>query len=845
MFLITLCVYICKRIAMSNLISRIQHVISIVSPERLAFGIILCAIFLLPVFLVPMSIVPFVASKHLVIYIGVAGALACFLAAIIQRGAITIPYEYVFIALSALPVVYVVSALISPSVSTALVGDLFGFQTVVYVVTMVVFLVLVTTTFRDKNKIFYSYLVLFASFILIALYQIVKMVFGADALTLNVLFGRTANLVGTWYDLGVFMSLIVLLSLITLEMLHVGKRFRVLLYSALAVSFFFVVLVDFALIWILLALFSLVFFVYRFSLDRAGIYETKGAGDDSDEDDVTPASSSKKPRHTYVLTLSILAVSIIFLVSGGFGGYVSSLFGVNQSTLYPFSEALEVTQETLREFPLLGIGPNQFELQWLKHKPERVNLSQLWGLELSSAPGYVFNSLATVGIIGFLTWVVFLGLYVWVGFRTLFLRSNGQVEQYLISSSFIASLFLWIVACVYTPNVVIITLTFFFTGLFFAASADVGVLRMRTFNLFMRPHASFVTVMVLVLMLIMTVVFAYFAVRSVVASAYFFNGVQVFNTTGDRDATERSLQQALATREVDDYYRTLAQLYQIRTVDIMQTPTDGMASAQVEQARTRFQNTFRRSVAFAQAARDANPSDYRNWLMLAQVYQAVASLGEQVVYDESARAYEEARKRNPTSPGLLLARAQLDRVYGETESARAYIGRALELKNNYTEARFVLAQIALAENDTDEAIASLNAAGARDPNNPAIFFQLGVLYYNTGAYRDAIAVLDQALELTGDVYGNARYFRGLSYEAIGERGSAIDDFERLQTDNPENAEVQGIIRNLRRGRDPFDGLQVAAPAERALPVEEDEGTGDDIDTELTSDTATSSEPVEE
>jgi len=813
----------------TSFISRSQKLLGSFNLETISFGIILALVFLLPIFIIPSSTVVFQASKSLVVYIGIALALAIFLGLMLQRGTLTIPIEYVFGALIALPVIYLVSALASPSPITGIVGDLYGPHTFVFLLVMVIFVGLVTILFRDKNRIFYSYLVFFAAFFIITLYQIAKLLIGGSALSFGVLTSPSSNLIGTWNDFGIVMGAVTLLSLITLEMLPVGRWFRVALYAALGISVALLILVNFQLIWLLMGAFTLIFFVYVFSLDRArishsasqtttenmNVYNTSDTFESSDSPNTTNSRASM-----YALTLGVLAISVVLMISQDAGTVVSSAFGVNQQNIYPWTATLEVARESLSEFPIVGAGPNQFELQWLKHKPLVLNQTPIWNVDFTSGEGYILTSLITVGALGFAAWIAFLALFVWVGFRAVFTTVTGYARRYLITSSFLVALYLWIIAVAYTPNMVVLTFAFFFTGLFFASAAEAGALRTRTFNLFTRPRVSFAAVMVLIVLLISSIVLAYYTSRAVVASSYFYDGVRVYNTEGALKQAQRSIARAIHIRELDQYYRTLAQLGQARLSGIMGKEPAETESQQKEIQRD-FQAVFGTALQNAQSAVEYNRSDYRNWLVYAQTFHAVMPVQTEGVYERAAQLYDEAIKRNSTSPALLLARAQLERANGNKEEAREYIRKALNKKVNYTAARFVLAQIEMEENNTQEAIQSLNAAATRDPNNPAIFFQLGVLYYNTDAYADAITVLERALELTGDNYANARYFLGLSYAENGDRQSSLQQFEVLEENNPDNREIGRILSNIRRGREPLQGL-ISEPARRAeLPVDED------------------------
>ena len=66
----------------------------------------------------------------------------------------------------------------------------------------------------------------------------------------------------------------------------------------------------------------------------------------------------------------------------------------------------------------------------------------------------------------------------------------------------------------------------------------------------------------------------------------------------------------------------------------------------------------------------------------------------------------------------------------------------------------------------------------------------------------AIEAFEKAISLN-DSYSNARYFLGLSYYNLNRTADAINQFEIVQSLNPDNKEVALILKNLKEGRAPF------------------------------------------
>src|SRR6185369_16541790 len=127
------------------------------------------------------------------------------------------------------------------------------------------------------------------------------------------------------------------------------------------------------------------------------------------------------------------------------------------------------------------------------------------------------------------------------------------------------------------------------------------------------------------------------------------------------------------------------------------------------------------------AARDADPNNYLNWISLGKVYETATVLNIQGAYESAQNAYIEALRHNPKNPGVILLFALLEVDHGNLNVAKSYVLQALQVKQNYLEAYYLLSQIEVANNNLKGAIDSVTAASVLSPTDPSIFFQLGLL----------------------------------------------------------------------------------------------------------------------
>ncbi|OGZ13962.1 MAG: hypothetical protein A3J08_04690 [Candidatus Lloydbacteria bacterium RIFCSPLOWO2_02_FULL_51_11] len=311
------------------------------------------------------------------------------------------------------------------------------------------------------------------------------------------------------------------------------------------------------------------------------------------------------------------------------------------------------------------------------------------------------------------------------------------------------------------------------------------------------PRVGFATVLLLVACLIGTVVSGYFVVKRVVAFYYYADARAAFEERGDIARADYALGKAVQFHTADLFYRSLVD---VRLAQIQRLFSEEGLDQEV--LRTRFQELFGSAVALGNAAIEEDATDYVNWFTRARTYSALVPLEIPGAYESAKEALRGARERNPQSPQLVLDEARLEIAHGAKEEGRKRIQEALALKNNYSDAIFVLAQLDIDAGNAKGAIQSLEQAAYLNPNDSGVFFRIGLLKYDIKDYAGARDALRRAVEIIPE-YANARYYLGLTNFALGDIPAAIAEFEAIAKTNPGNTEIGHIIERLKGGQSPF------------------------------------------
>ena len=773
--------------------------------ENMALYLIMGVMFLLPIFFIPSLSVPFSFTKSLLIFVSILVAFFLFLISKLKRGEIVLPRNGIVLIAWALPVIYLLSAIFSGNSSISYLGQGFEIDTFGFITIMVLMLSLVPLLLKTKESVFRIHMALVLSLGILVIFQGLRLIFGADFLSFGIFTTPTANLLGKWNDLGIFLGLTTILSLITLEGLNLNKLSRFILCIILIISVVFLTIINFFPVWLLVGLFSLGLLVYSLS---KSIFKFGNSTEQSNK------SANQEKGKATIPSIVLLIISVAFIVAGSFlGGYTSSLFDVSHIEARPsWQSTMDITKETYKENLLFGSGPNTFANQWTRLKSQSINNTLFWNIDFESGVGFIPTSFTTTGAIGGIAWIAFFIFLLYSGFKNLIVSAiEDKASYYLSMSLFLGSIYLWVFTIIYIPNVVIVTLAFLLTGMYIASlrhrpSAPIE----KIIDFASNPRIGFVSILALTILLIISAVSLYLVGGQYTSAVAFQGSLVAANVEGDIEKAEKKVATAIKLGN-NDRYNTFAA--EINLARINQVLSD--EEKDLEERRTEFQNILASAISNVQAAIKIDDKNYQNWSMLGRVYGSVIPLGVEGAYESAQRSYSQALLLNPHSPEVLLtlARLELAKDSGNIEGAKQFISLALGKKNNYTEAIFLLSQLEIQAGNIKGAIKSVEAAVVIEPNNPTFFFQLGLLQTNEGNTEKAINALEKAVILNSQ-YSNARYFLGVNYFNEDRVDEAIEQFEVIATLNPGNEDVKAIIESLKADENPFQQAE-----SDTLPIE--------------------------
>lgn len=753
--------------------------------EKASFIIFLTTIILAPIAFLPIAYAPLDISKTVVIAFGVlVSSLLYFISALKNKTLIIPKHPIFFVSLG-----IVASLIVSTALSTNLMKSLFGqgFEAGTTSLIFIFFLALLLSvylTYKERDRMLYLFGGSMVSFLILAIFHAIRFS-------------------GVWNDLALLGGAIGIISLMGLQFITLNKLFKGLLSVVLVFSGVCVLVANSLSVWIAIILVAACCAWYQFF--------------------------SKTTRRIPVLTLVVLVLAVVCAWKGDMiaAPLVQALKVEKTEILLPWQLTLDVAADTIKESPLFGAGPNRFALNYLKFKPEGVNLSQAWNIEFSSGSGFIPTTVVTQGIVGFLLWCLLVIVLVGSGFSAL-KRAQDDFSRFFIGSTFFTSFFLWISCFTHSSSHSILLLTFVMTGLFLSTLVAEGHASRFVFTASDNPRSSKFVSFALVCAIIICCVWTLVYAKKTIALGYFQGGISALKTPDNQGIldAEKNFKRALSWDKSDIYYQALSEVNIVKISALsqqLQAQAQQNAKAPDEEAIAQIGKLVEGAVGYTRSAIAFDPTNYYNYVAEARISEVGMSLQVDNAYENTRTAYENALKYNPRNPALYLNLARIEASQNKLTEAQSYIGSALQLKQNYIEAIFLLSQIQVSKGQVKEAITSVRVASEINPTNPLVFFQLGLLYYNDKNYLEAINSLGEALKLN-EQYANAQYFLGLSYARLGRSADAIKQFEALALTNPDSEEVALILSNLKFGKSPFADAQPpidSTPEKRStLPVKE-------------------------
>src|SRR3989339_170539 len=468
-----------------------------------------------------------------------------------------------------------------------------------------------------------------------------------------------------------------------------------------------------------------------------------------------------------------------------------------------FSLSAQVAQKTLEKNPFFGSGPGTFVFDYNEFKPADINKTPLWNIKFDQSSSKVITTLATIGLIGFLSWIF---MILFLGGKSLTDLIKEKGDFWPMELAVASSWFLLLVAkFLYSSN---LTLEFSFWLLSALIVVSISHKFWET-SLRQDPRTSLVLSFLLSLSIILSISVFYLVGQRYMADLASKKALAISNDGGAVEEVSKYFNIAVAKNRWNDiYFKNFAQ-------SLLLSIGNEISLEATEERAKKVENLTALSLNSAKKAIALSPQSSTNWSVLASVYQTVMPFidGAGGWAIESWKKAIELEPNNPvfynelgktyiTIADLILGNSG-ERPKNEVQSevrenltkAEEQFNKAIELKSDYVPAHFQLSLVFSRQGKTKEAIAKLEAMRYSLPSDLGISFQLGLLYHQNKETDKAIAELKRTLELEPK-FANAHWYLAAIYEEQGEKSLAIKELRKILREDPENKTVNDKLEML-------------------------------------------------
>lgn len=717
---------------------------------------VLCAgllvlVTILPVFVLPMEGISSEAGKVFLVEFFALGLLLVWLAGQLQARKINVSqpvFSGVFLLFS---FVTLLAAVFSKDFGLSMFGENFTSSEGLFLVSLGIIGFLAVQVFSSFKKTIALYAAVLLPFVVVLCIQVFRFLFGPDLLSFGVLTSDVTTLVGGWNDLGLYSGFALLAAVTGLEFLELKKTYRRLASVLMVLGLLGLLLTNVPLAWITVATVSFLTFLYQTAFRK----------------ELTPKTTKWR--------LSVLSLSIFIFAILGYA-FVGDLAQSGLSLVRPigYSEvrlSLGATASTVGEAWsqnfITGIGPNHFGYLWQETRNEIISRIPFSDARFQFGYSTFFTLFGTLGVAGGLVLLLILARFLKSGFRVIFLHHNDKVQRFFTVSTFVLSLYLWLLMVIYVPGTTLMFYAFVFMGVFAALSGKQAG-KQWTINLRgEKRYSIFVVTVFLVTALIG--VGAHQNIRKL-------RGVVAFRSAVYAPSVQLGYEQGLKAarlRQEAPYYRALSNLVRQQALQL----SNQIDINENEEGKSQLEFFLGQALTFANQAVEENTLDYRNWLTLGDTHATLNSFDVLGAYLNSRQAYEQALIRNPRAHDVLSRLALLEIGQQNYAEAQQIVNDMILRRPTDAQALVIGAQISYLNDRAD--VGDLYLVDAvRVSEDFGSIMQIGIYAYNEGRFDLSRQIFELALSTNPSSVDAAL---GLAYalDAAGETEAAQQIIEAL------------------------------------------------------------------
>jgi len=336
-----------------------------------------------------------------------------------------------------------------------------------------------------------------------------------------------------------------------------------------------------------------------------------------------------------------------------------------------------------KKYPLLGTGPETFAYTYYWVRPQEHNLLSEWDFLYNKAHNEYLNYLATSGLLGLGSYLVFILASIILSLKRFFSSSPSNKATKAVHLALFSGWLTILITNFFGFSVVAVNLLFFlFPGL-------IVLLYQKENKINRLPQILTRQKKLLLLASLLLFYQGVLWVKNYWYADYLFSQAERENKSQRFSSARQKYQQALKIRPHEPLYLSHAAT-NLALLSLNQKSKDDQLSL-IEETQELSQKSL-----------EENPYDLNAYRQTAQTFYILSTIAPSYL-QEVEKILVTASKLAPTDPKFLYNLGALKLRQGKTQEAIEYLEKSINLKPNYELARLELAKVYLQEKEKEKA----------------------------------------------------------------------------------------------------------------------------------------------
>jgi tetratricopeptide (TPR) repeat protein len=361
-------------------------------------------------------------------------------------------------------------------------------------------------------------------------------------------------------------------------------------------------------------------------------------------------------------------------------------------------DSWEVTVDTLKKSPLLGVGPANYLTAFNLFKPLSYNQTDLWQIRFTTASNHYFTLVTETGLLGlFALSVLLISVYRYVCRDLKISGDPEKMNQTLEKLSLVILLVLFGVLPV-TPTVFV----YLFILLGLMSESHLKTFRVNIAANDASQVSSRIPVIIVSLPFLAGIVaLAFFGIKVLKAESTFSKSLVSLSKNDAKNTYDQMNDAIRQNPKVDRYHASFAQ------VNMALASSIAGKKDITEEDRTTITQLVQQAISEGKATVSLNPLRSGNWEVLAQIYRSIMPFA-QGADQFTVQTYSQAIALDPTNPNLRIALGGVYYSLGNFDSAIDSFKLAVLAKPDLANSHYNLAIAYREKKDYDSAITAMN-----------------------------------------------------------------------------------------------------------------------------------------